>query len=212
MSGLLNKRILTRRRLLQTSAVLLLFWLLAFVSARWLIVRVSSDRVDAIVVLSGSATMRERLSLAAQLYREGKSTRIILTNDNQLGGWSNTYQKNLLSFERATLLLEEAGAPESAIIVIPQPVSGTYDEAVVLRKFSEQSQLQSLLLITSGYHSRRTYSAFAHEFVGSQIKLSIEPVRPGLQTPHPAIWWLYPRGWVMVPLEYVKLVAYRLRY
>jgi uncharacterized SAM-binding protein YcdF (DUF218 family) len=156
--------------------------------------------------------MRERISLAAQLYSEGKSTRIILTNDNQVGGWSNSHQRNLFSFERATLLLEDAGVAKSAIIVIPQPVSGTYDEAVVLRKFSEESRLQSLLLITSGYHSRRTYSTFAREFVGSQITLGIEPVLPGWQTPHPAIWWLYPRGWVMVPLEYIKLVTYRLRY
>jgi uncharacterized SAM-binding protein YcdF (DUF218 family) len=212
VSGVLSNRILTRRRLACTGAVIIVVWLLAFVGAKWLIVRVSTQHADAIVVLSGSATMSERISLAVRLLKEGKSARVILTNDNLVGGWSNTHQRNLLSFERASLLLSEAGIAESTITVIPQAVAGTYDEAVVVRKFSEENQLQSLLLITSGYHSRRTYSAFTREFEGSPIKLSIEPVSPGLQTPHPAIWWLYPRGWVLVPLEYIKLVTYRLKY
>ena len=212
MSSFLRRPVVTRRQLVRLAVGLAIAWSVAWSGARFLIVRVPAEHADAIVVLSGSATMRERISLAAQLYREGKSSRIILTNDNLLGGWSNTYQRNLLSFERASILLKEAGIAEGAIIVIPQSVSSTYDEAVVVRKFSEENQLRTLLLITSGYHSRRTFSTFTREFGGSPIKLSIEPVPPGLQTPKPSVWWLYPRGWIMVPLEYVKLVTYWFRY
>lgn len=199
-----------RRRLAGVAVGLAIAWSVAWLSARFLIVRVPMDHADAIVVLSGSATMRERVSLAAKLYLEGKSDRIILTNDNLLGGWSNVHQRNLLSFERATILLKETGVAEGAITVVSQPVSSTHDEAVMVQMHCRANGLRSVLLVTSGYHSRRTYSTFRKELEGIQV--GIEPVPPGFQTPKPAIWWMYPRGWLMVPLEYVKLVTYAVSY
>ena len=108
------------------------------------------------------------------------------------------------------ILLKEAGIAESAITVLSQPVSGTHDEAVVVHQHCKDNRLQSVLLVTSGYHSRRVYSTFRKELQG--ILVGIEPVPPGFQTPKPAIWWLYPRGWLMVPLEYIKLLTYSVSY
>ena len=210
MSSLFRRPVITRRRLARLAVGLVFAWLVAWLGARFLIVRVPVEHADAIVVLSGSATMRERVSFAAKLYLEGKSDRIILTNDNLLGGWSNLHQRNLLSFERAMILLKEAGVAESAVTIVNQPVSGTHDEAVVVHQLCQANRLQSVLLVTSGYHSRRAYSTFLRELEG--VLVGIEPVPPGFQTPKPAIWWLYPRGWLMVPLEYIKLVTYSVSY
>ena len=41
--------------------------------------------------------------------------------------------------------------------------------------------------------------------------LGIDPVETGIQTPPPATWWMYPRGWQLVFVEYLKLIYYLCR-
>jgi len=49
-------------------------------------------------------------------------------------------------------------------------------------------------------------------FDESGVRLTLEAVTPGEQSPSPATWWLSFLGWKMVAGEYAKLVYYRLRY
>src|SRR5436190_24255048 len=83
------------------SVVLGLAWLLAWAGAKLLIVAAPLDHADAIVVLSGSAVIRERAELAARLFQEGRAPKIILTNDNQQSSWSRSQQRNPYYYERA---------------------------------------------------------------------------------------------------------------
>ena len=197
------------RRLSVAFLLFAIFWLAAWVGARNLKVSDPLDHADAIVVLSGAGTTRERAGLAAQLYREGRSGKIVLTNDNVQGGWSQAEQRNLYSFERATAFLKMGGTPESAIDVIRQPAYGTHDEAVLLREYCEAQRFNSIMLVTSAYHSRRALWTFRREFRGTTIQIGIEPVPTGFQTPPPSTWWLHLRGWMMVPTEYLKIIVYR---
>ena len=200
------------RRLSVAFLLLAILWLVAWGGARSLIVREPLERADAIVILSGSAAMTERATYAAQLYREGKSAKIILTNDNVQGGWSQAEQRNPYSFEKGVAVLRAGGVLESAIDVIRQPVSGTHDEAVLLREYCKGKSFNSILLVTSAYHSRRALWTFKREFRGTAIQIGVEPVPTGFQTPKPLAWWLHSRGWMMVPAEYLKIIAYRLRF
>lgn len=195
-----------RRRLLVAFLLLAIWSLLAWAGARWLIVEAPLARADAIVVLSGSATFVERTQKAAALFKEGRSSRIILTNDNQQGGWSSVEQRNPYFYERATSELTGAGVPRSAIEVIPQPVYSTRDEAALLRSYSDDRGWQSLLVVTSAYHSRRALGTFQTAFTTSSVAIGLEHPATGLQTPRPATWWFHPRGWLMVPTEYLKMV------
>src|SRR5678815_4105056 len=86
---------LTWRRVFVAFLLLAGLWLVSWLGARWLIVRAPLDRADAIVVLSGSATLSERVQHAAQLYAEKRAGKILLTTDNQQGGWSTAEQRNL---------------------------------------------------------------------------------------------------------------------
>jgi len=189
--------------------LLLATWsLIAWAGARWLVVEAPLEHADAIVVLSGSATYVERTQEAAALFKEGRSLKIILTNDNQQGGWSSEEQRNPFFYERATAELMRAGVPMSAIEFIPQPVYSTRDEAAALRSYSDGQGLHSLIVVTSAYHSRRALSTFRAAFATSSVTIGLEHPETGLQTPRPATWWLYPRGWMMVPNEYLKMVYY----
>lgn len=187
-----------------------LLWALAWGAAKWLMVEAPLAHADAIIVLAGSAAFRERTQRAAELYKEGRAPKIILTNDNQQGGWVSDEQRNIPYQELAGRWLQRQGVPDGAIEILPEPVSGTYDESLLLRRHAEAKGFHSLLIVTSAYHSRRALSTLRRTFSATGIVIGLEAVAPGWQAPSPATWWLHFRGWQMVPGEYLKLIYYRL--
>jgi uncharacterized SAM-binding protein YcdF (DUF218 family) len=202
------------RRILLFALISLAAWsLLAWVAARELIVVNDLSHADAMVVLSGSSAYVERTHRAAQLFREGRAPKIILTNDSQQSGWSNELQRNPLFIERAAGELTGAGGvPEAEIEILEQAVSSTYEEALLVRRHAETHGLRSILIVTSAYHSRRALWTFRKVFEGSGITVGLTIVMPGEQMPPPATWWLHVRGWKAVAGEYLKLIYYWLRY
>jgi uncharacterized SAM-binding protein YcdF (DUF218 family) len=202
----------TQRVIAFALAILTVWSLLAWIAARGLIVSADVPHADAIVVLAGSAAYRERTRRAAELFHEGRAPVIILTNDNLQSGWSNELERNPFFVERAAAELERAGVAETEIEMLPQIVSSTHDEALLLRQYAERRGLRSVLLVTSAYHSRRALWTFRKVFEGSGINIGLLSVAPGEQMPPPATWWLHASGWRVVAGEYLKLIYYRVRY
>lgn len=200
-----------KKKWLVLTLVVAVAWLLAWLAARALIVESPLPHADVIVIMSGSAVVNERAELAAQLYKSGRAPAIILTNDNQQSSWSSAEQRNPFYYERALALLTAAGVPRGAITVLPQPVSGTYEEVTLVRDYAQQQQLKSILVVTSAYHSRRTLWTLRQIFANSNISVGLVTVPPGIQSPSPSTWWLHIRGWRMVAGEYAKMIYYRLR-
>ncbi|HEY6247760.1 MAG TPA: YdcF family protein [Pyrinomonadaceae bacterium] len=198
-------------KLVVGAASALLLWLVAWIAAKLLIVSVPLNRADAIIVLSGSSTYVERTHLAAQLYNSHIADRIILTNDNLRSGWLSSQQRNPYFYERARWELERLGVPEASIEVVTTPVAGTGDEALVVRDFVASRNIHSILVVTSGYHSRRALWTFHQVLFTSNVVIGMQAAPPGWQTPKPQIWFLSLRGWQLVPMEYVKIMYYRLR-
>ena len=184
----------------------------AWVLARSLVVRVPVSKADAIVVMSGSATFRERARHAAALFNDGRASRIVLTNDHVMSSWSEQEQRNPFYYERSRDELRLAGVPDDKIAVIMVPITGTYDEVVLLKQYAEANHLSSLLVVTSAYHSRRVLWTFRRVFAGTGELIGIDPAQTGAETPSAGTWWLHRLGWEMVPKEYVKMLFYRLRY
>jgi uncharacterized SAM-binding protein YcdF (DUF218 family) len=185
-------------------------WLLSWVAARALIVGQGPASADAIAVLAGSATYIERADRAAKLFSEGRAPRILLTNDGLVGGWSEPEQRNPLLVERTVEELKRQGVPREKIEIVPGPVANTYEEVARLRDYIGERGWRSILIVTSAYHSRRALWVAGR--VMHDISVGIDPVAPGAQSPAPAVWWMYPLGWRLVPGEYAKLVYYRLHY
>lgn len=186
--------------------------LMAWVAAEALIVRSELTHADALVVLGGSSTYLERTHRAAQLFHEGRAPRIILTNDNSRSGWSAEEERNPLFVERAYAELTRLGVPLGKIEVVPGQVSTTYDEAVRVHQYAHERGLQSILVVTSAYQSRRALWTFRRVFKGSNIAIGLDPVAPGEQSPSSTTWWRYRLGWKLVPGEYGKMIYYRIRY
>ena len=200
------------RRVLVLLIPLVLWPFVAWALAQALIVRTPLPAADAIVVLSGSGSYKERTQLAAKLYHDRPSTRLILTNDNQRGPWSSAEQRNPFYYERAIDELCASGVPKEQIEVVPQAVSSTYEEAKVIHDYTKAQGLHTVLVVTSAYHSRRALWTLRQVFKDEKIKIGLEPVPTGFQTPSSSTWWFYPNGWRMVFGEYFKIVHYRLQY
>jgi uncharacterized SAM-binding protein YcdF (DUF218 family) len=183
---------------------------LAWGAARFLIVRTPVAHADIVVMMSGSATFHERAQHAAQLYNEGRAPKIILTNDNLQSGWSEQQQRNPFYYERAKDELILLGVPEQNIEVLMDPILGTYDEACLIKVYAESHNVHSIVVVTSGYHSRRALFTFQKVFSGTQTEIGMDPVATGIDTPSPATWWFKSFGWQVVGQEYGKLLCYRL--
>ena len=184
--------------------------LLAWWAARFLVVSAPLERADAIVVLSGSACLIERTKEAADLYNSNVASRVVLTNDNLRGTWSSAEQRNPFFYERARDNLVLTGVPPQRIEVIYHPVYGTYDEAQTVRDYAQAQGFKSILVVTSGYHSRRALWTLQRVFKDSNVQVGMQAVDTGIETPPPLTWWLHARGWQMVAGEYVKSVYYHL--
>ena len=202
-----------RRKILKIVSCCILIWpFAAWAGAKFLITEVPLDKADAILVLSGSATYRERAHEAAKLFFEGRAPRILITNDNQRGPWSSADQRNLFFYERSLEELQKYSVPAQSVEVVMTPVTSTYEEAEVMRDYAQQQGLHSILIVTSAYHSRRALWVFSKVFRDTGIRVGLIGVKPGNQSPPPETWWLSVRGWEMVPTEYVKMVYYMIVY
>ena len=135
---------------------------------------------------------------------------MVLTNDGLRGRWSRRRQANLTSTERAKDAVLDAGIPEQRLIILPQRVNSTYDEAVAVRGFVETAGIRRVLVVTSPYHSRRALWVFRRVLAG--VEVGIDSPLPGEQSPAAGTWWLSKTGWHNVALEYVKLVYYRIKH
>lgn len=195
------------------AGVILLAWpLLAWVAALSLVTQASLERADAIVVLSGSGVYSERARHAARLYHEGRASRVLLTNDNVRGGWSQEKQTNPLFTERALEELLHAGVPRENVEMLPGIVTGTFEEVLAVRSYAAQNNLRSLLFVTSAYHTRRTLWTLHKVFDDTGVAIGLDAAEPVDQTPAPSTWWLHRSGWRSVALEYPKLVYYYCNY
>jgi uncharacterized SAM-binding protein YcdF (DUF218 family) len=92
------------------------------------------------------------------------------------------------------------------------PVANTHEEAVLVRRYAEEQGLRSVLIVTSGYHSRRALWAFSRVFRNTDIQIGLISATLGNESPEAATWWLTARGWRSVPTEYVKMVYYVIKY
>ena len=209
-----TKRKATRGRRFLVIALLLIVCapLVAFAAARLLIVRAEVPSPDAIIVLSGSSTYLERASWAAKLYREGRAPLIVLTNDGVLSGWDNREDRNPLFYELSMRRLQQEGVPVAQIQLAPGQALGTYEESLLVRDFAVEHRLHRLLIVTSGYHSRRALWSIRRACEGSGIEVGIDSAPPGWQTPSPWIWWSKRKGWKLVAGEYVKMIYYWTKY
>jgi uncharacterized SAM-binding protein YcdF (DUF218 family) len=158
--------------------------------------------VDVIHVIAGD---EYRTEYAIQLYRQGYARQLFFT-----GGWCIYH--GYYHGEHGLELALAAGIPREAIAFDDSPTSSTYDEALLLQKYLDQTQSvsQSVMVVSDPFHMRRSQWTYQHIF-GDRNKILMAPV-PFNQTPFKQQWWTDATSAKYVRDEYKKLTYYFFRY
>ena len=167
-------------------------------------------KADAILVLSGSSEYLDRTREAAEAFRSGIASKILLTNDGHQGGWNDAEKRNPYFVERTFQELVDRGVPGEAIEILPAFVRGTDDEADLVVPIAVERKLGSILLVTSPYHSRRALWTFERAAAKNSASMTIGVLTPNENYRYPSRlnWWMSTYGWRSVGMEYVKFAYY----
>jgi len=167
------------------------------------------QKADLIVVLNGRDT--ERSLAAVDLYSQGYANLIIMANGAKQPGsdefWNrvgNNFDGKIF-FQRA---IEAMGVPGNSFRFIGKGVTSTYDEALATKEFVEKNGYESIVLVTSKWHSKRAYLTFRSVMKG--YKVTICPSR--YDTFNAEIWWKNRDEAELVFTEYFRLIYYALSF
>ena len=174
---------------------------------KYLVFEKSINQADAIVVMAGSPA--ERLPTAVFLYGQGTAPTIILANDGVRSAWSELFQRNLYEIEWAEQTLIKAGIPEQAIVKLPFTESGTYFDVQHTVKYVLDNKIDSLVIVTADYHTKRTYWTFNLMAGGRDIELGIYPAYL-TELSGENVLSRYKRAKLLF-VEFIKLIYYEIK-
>jgi uncharacterized SAM-binding protein YcdF (DUF218 family) len=170
----------------------------------FLVINKPLPHAEAIVVMAGNKS--ERLPAAVLLYKEGKAPKIFLTNDGVFSAFSKEKQRNLYQVEWAENELIRMGIPADAIVKLGYTKSGTIFDAVNVRKSILDTGIKSIIIVTSDYHTRRSYWALKKVLKGYSIQIGVYPVESNQKSDH------FISKAIKLYLELLKYLYYRCEY
>lgn len=154
--------------------------------------------VDAIVVLGGDHSGK-RVSKAVELLSTYQSKFIVFTSG-----------ASYLTSEPA-LMLEFAQHSSKTLPtqILEEDSQSTYDHAVYLEPIFRNNHIKSILLVTSNFHSARSYQVFKHYYKEKSIPLDIYiiPSNDGITY---SSWWKHHEMTQSVVIELLKKIYYSL--
>jgi uncharacterized SAM-binding protein YcdF (DUF218 family) len=152
---------------------------------------------DAIVPLAGGV---ERAQHAAGLFQQGYAGSFVVT-DNSIALHS-VAQPDL----SITGIATAAGISIDRLQPIATTVTSTYEEALAVRTLAEEQGWQSLIVVTSPAHTRRSRMIFHEVFADTGISIIIRPVMDKIDESEE--WWQMKQKRKLVLNEYLKLGAF----
>jgi uncharacterized SAM-binding protein YcdF (DUF218 family) len=144
----------------------------------WWIIEDPLEHADALLVLSDDNFYADRVTRAAELFREGKAP-IVVASGRRLRPYAGIAE--LMEHD-----LIERGVPKDKIIRLPQDADSTRDEAEALRVLSAQRRWHRVIVVTSNYHTRRARYIFGRIFPQG-IEVRMASARDGDFDPER--WW-----------------------
>jgi uncharacterized SAM-binding protein YcdF (DUF218 family) len=156
------------------------------------------ERADAIAVLAGNSSRSEH---GIALYNQGLAPELWHTGDDCPGRLVSPAQ------EGAQLALER-GVPAKAIHLLAS--HSTWQDGQEIAALAHERQVQTILVVTDWWHSRRALSVLARHLVDSEITVYCAPVIDTCQSPEN--WWRCERSRHLVLRELGKIGYYWIRY
>jgi uncharacterized SAM-binding protein YcdF (DUF218 family) len=136
---------------------------------------------DAILVLSGDNVRDERLLHAVGLWRIGVARRILLSA--VLADWQAT--EDYAAWRHAMKLK----LPDGVVVLASHQADSTREEAGFFRSYLPLHGYDTVIIVTSNYHTRRAKKVFEKEWTGTRLHFRISAA-PDYQF-HPDEWWTH---------------------
>lgn len=152
---------------------------------------------DAIVVISGGDT-NARTDEAVKLYNNGWAPMLILSGAAE----DKSGPSNAAAMEARAVSM---GVPHSAIY-LDEASETTKQNAENVKSIFSAQNINSIILVTSGYHQKRASLEFHKMATGVTIKN--HPVTTDKDWSF--WWWSNPRGWTLAVTELFKIVVFHL--
>lgn len=182
--------------LLTIMFVSIFLWALLVVAGSFLIVGDKVKPVDAIVVLSGDEG--ERVLEAVKWYEKGYGKYFVFTKTHtEEIGEGRTYSEMLMR------LAIDNGVPADSMLVTSGEATSTIEEAQAVKLLALQRNINSILVVTAPYHTRRTEIIFDKEFADTDIKVLVHAVEDSWYKP--LTWYLSSQGWRQTLAEFGSL-------
>ena len=112
----------------------------------------------------------------------------------------------------AVEVMKLSGVPSDKLLVLEDigPATSTFDEARALRRYIEAHKLNSVILVTSAFHTRRSRWIFERELAGLPVNLLVTAsAHTGFDAGN---WWQSEEGLIFLNNEYIKLIFYKIKY
>ena len=177
--------------------ILIAVWL-GFKAPSWLVVAGDDLKADIGVVLGGGGGSRLRKGLA--LYDEERIDRLVLVGKSK-ENW--VYIQNNLCLDCSI---------EDRDVSILEGSIDTFTDASLLAEFIDSDDIESILVITDPYHTRRALITFESVFQESGVEISIESSGDyGDKLPPDESWWRDDLTLQVIWEEIGKIMAFYLR-
>ena len=137
-----------------------------------------------------------RVDKAVSLYNQEYSQNILITGPNFL---HTSYPKLMASY--AT----KQGVPPTAITLETESHS-TKDHPKYIQKLLSKN-IQSLIIVTSKFHTKRSYNCFKHIFEDSQVDVMVVAADDGINYKQ---WWKDHESCEKILMELCKTIWYKL--
>ena len=199
---------MTKKKILFSVITLLLLILLSvfFYHAGNLLVEEQKPiRSDLIVVLMGSGP--DRMLHAVDLYKKDYAGKILMV-ENWQPGYERLKALNVSIPRDAqieAMVGVQLGVPKEAFIILPGDAQSTQDEAGIIKDYLQKNRkINSLLLVTSKFHSARAANIFRWEMASLDRKVKITSCPTPYDNFNPGAWWRSREDAKQVVMEYAK--------
>ena len=209
---------ITRKKITIILVILFVFFIFASVFlipnlGRWLVAEDKLQENDMIVVLTGSVP--DRILQAVDIYNERYSDKIVLVDSYRVN--YNIFVERGVEIPPGDAQLSkiaaiDLGVPEESILILEGSARSTQDEALTIREYIRNNRaIESIILVTSKYHSGRAKKIFRKTLSGLDREIDIYS-SPSKYDPFNANqWWRDREDIKLVVLEYLKLANFYFR-
>lgn len=174
--------------------------------AQFLIIQEDYTDVPVAFVLSGDPESRG--TGAIQLFQQGKIGRIVCSGGNN-SRMAYIFNVQILEAFIAKYYIEAySDIPDSLVEVLPGGTS-TIEESAFIFQYCEERKIDTILIITSSLHSRRTKLVFQKKAKDFKIKVFVYGA--DIINYDEEYWWDNDEALRFLSSEYIKLVYYWLK-